>query len=139
MELKNLEIKKYQFFSITFFGLFIIGTFFPWFDATGLKTVQGTLILSSLFPAGIIAVFIFFGLNFVAIIRNSGVFVHTLNILPTVALALLTVRLVAKYDEWPLGYGFYISVVSLALSFLFCFLNVLFFQHKSNESIPLDD
>ena len=139
MELKNLEIKKYQFFSISFFGLFIIGTFFPWFDAQGLKTVQGTLVFSSLFPAGIIAVFIFFGLNFIAIIRKSGVFVHTLNSLPLVALALLAVRIVAKYDELPLGYGFYISTVSLTLSFFFCFLNILFFQHKSNEAIPLDD
>lgn len=139
MELKNLEIKKYQLFSIAFFGLFLIGMFFPWFDATGLKTVQGTLVLSSLFPAGIVAVILFFGINFIAIIRKSSIFIHGLNLLPLAALALLTVRIFAKYDEMPLGYGFYISTVSLALAFLFCFLNVLCFEGKNNESIPLDD
>lgn len=138
MKFENLEIKKYQLFSIAFFGLFLIGVFFPWFHEAGLKTVRGTLVLSSLFPAGIVAVIIFFGINFMAIIRKSSIFIHGLSLLPLVALALLTVRIFGKYDEFPLGYGFYISVVSLALAFLFCFLNVLCFERKINESIPLD-
>lgn len=139
MKFENLEIKKYQLFSIAFFGLFLIGVFFPWFHEAGLKTVRGTLVLSSLFPAGIFAVILFFGINFMAIIIKSNAFIHALNVFPLIAIALLTVRILGKYDEFPLGYGFYISVVSLALAFLFCFLNVLCFKRKINESIPLDD
>ena len=138
MELEKSEIKRYHFFSIAFFALFLIGMFFPWFSAIGTKVIQGTLILSSLFPAGIIAILIFLGINFIAIMQKNNVFICMFNTLPLASLALLTMRLVAKYDEMPLGFGFYISIISLALSFLFCFLNILYFESKSNAPIPLD-
>lgn len=134
----KLEIKKHQLFSIAFFGVFLIGLFFPWFDALGIKVISGTLILSSLFPIGIIAVVAFSVLNFITIVLKNSIYIHIANIYPLIVLALLTLRLVGKYDEFSLSYGFYISLISLALSFIFCVADILCFERKSNVSISLE-
>lgn len=128
----KLEIKKYQLVSMFFFGIFLIGLFFPWFNDIGLKVINGTLLLSSLFPYGIILVLIFLGINFIAITLKNSIFFHVLNIVPLAALALLSLRLVAIYDEMPLGYGFYISMISLALTFVFNVVNILRYNKSSN-------
>ena len=134
----RIQIKKYHLISLLFFGMFLIGLFFPWFSDIGLKVVHGTLLLSSLFPAGIIIVLIFLGINLFAIMQNSRVFIHLLNILPLAALALLSLRLVEKYDEMPLGFGFYFSMISLGLTFVFSIVNILRFN-KPGDLIILEN
>ena len=119
-----------------FFGVFLIGLFFPWFSDIGLKVIHGTLLLSSLFPYGVILVLVFLGINLITITRKSRIYLHAINILPLTALALLSLRLVAKYDEMPLGFGFYISMISLALTFVFCIVNILRFNKSSNLIKP---
>lgn len=138
MKFDKLEIKRYQLFSIAFFGAFLIGLLFPWFNQLDIKVVSGTLILSSLFPIGIIAVAAFSVLNFITIVLKNNIYIHIANIYPLIVLALLTLRLIGKYDEFSLSYGFYISIISLALSFIFCVANILCFERKSNASISLD-
>lgn len=135
MKLKNLEIKKYQLFSIAFFGLFLLGLIFPWFDALGIQIVPGTLILSSFFPIGLIAVLSFIALNMVTIIYKNNVYIHIANLYPLIVLAMLTLRLIGKYDEFTLSYGFYISMIALALSFAICVANILCFKRKCNSPI----
>lgn len=132
----KIQIKKFNLISMIFFGTFLIGLFFPWFSDVGLKVINGTLLLSSLFPAGIIIVLIFLGINLFAIMQNSRVFIHLLNILPLAALALLLLRLVEKYDEMPWGFGFYISMISLGLTFVFSIVNILRFN-KTGDLINL--
>ena len=128
----KIEIKMYQLLSIFFFGIFLIGLFFPWFSDIGLKVIHGTLLLSSLFPYGIILVLVFLGINLITITRKNRIYLHAINILPLAAFALLSLRLVTKYDEMPLGFGFYISMISLALTFVFCIVNILRFKKNSN-------
>lgn len=137
MKLKKLEIKKYQLFSIAFFGAFLIGLIFPWFNALDIKIVPGTLILSALFPFGIIAVFAYIALNLITVIFKNNVYIHIANLYPIIVLALLTLRLVGKYDEFSLSYGFYISIISLALTFIFSVANIICFKKESNVSITL--
>ena len=133
MKLKKSEIKKYQLFSIAFFGLFLIGFIFPWFDALGIQIVSGTIIISRFFPFGLIAVLFFIVLNLVAIIFKNNVYIHIANLYPPIALALLSFQLIGKYDEFTLSYGFYISMISLALSFFFSFLNILYLKERARN------
>lgn len=133
----KLEIKKYQLLSIAFFGAFLIGSIFPWFNALDIKIVSGTLILSALFPLGIIIVIAFIALNFITIVLKNSIYIHIANIYPLIVLALLTMRLVGKYDEFSLSYGFYISVISLALAFIFGIMNIIFFKNEIIRSFSL--
>ena len=135
MKLKNLEIKKYQLFSIAFFGIFLIGLIFPWFNALNISVVKGLIIISKFFPFGLIAVIAFVTLNLVTIIFKNNVCIHMANLYPPIALSLLAIKLIKSYDEFTLSYGFYISMIALALSFAFCVANIICFKRTCNASI----
>ena len=133
----KLKIKKYQLFSIAFFGAFLLGLLFPWFNALNINIVHGALILSAFFPIGIITVIAFIALNLITIVFKNNVYIHIANLYPLFVLALLTLQLVGKYDEFSLSYGFYISMISLALTFVFSVANIICFKKESNKSISL--
>lgn len=133
----KLEIKKYQLFSIAFFGAFLISLIFPWFNALNITSASGTIVLSAFFPIGLIAVAAFIALNFITVVFKNSVYIHIANLYPLVVLALLIMRLVGKYDEYSFDYGFYISMISLAFSFSFSIVNILFFEKAGNKLLSL--
>ena len=135
MKFKNLEIKKYQLFSIAFFGIFLIGLIFPWFNALNISVVKGLIIISKFFPFGLIAVIAFIILHLITIVFKNNVYIHMANLYPPIALALLALKLIGDYDEFTLSFGFYISMTALALSFAFGVANIICFKRKGNVSI----
>ena len=133
----KFEIKKYQLFSIAFFGAFLISLFFPWFNIMDISVLSGTLLLSALFPFGIIAVTAYIALNLIAAAFKNNSYIHIANLYPLIALMLLIMQLAGKYNEYSLSYGFYISIICIALAFIFSIVNIAFFEKKGNRLISL--
>ena len=116
---------KYQIVSIIFFTIFFISLFFPWQYAPGLKIREGTLVLSSLFPIGILAVAVFVVINIITIVKNSKLYLHLINLVPLIVLFILSIRMHLHLDE-NVGAAFYISIISLVLSFIFYLVFIIF-------------
>lgn len=122
--MKNLYSSKYQIISLVFFAVFFISLFFPWQYAPGVKIRPGTLILSSLFPIGILAVAVFIIINIITIAKANKLYLHIINLTPLVVLFALSIRMHLHLDE-AVGIAFYVSIISLMLSFVFCLVNII--------------
>lgn len=123
MAMQNFSKIKYQIVSIGLFAVFFISLLFPWYYVPGLKTRPGTLILSSLFPLGVLAVAAFIIINIVTIAKASKLYLHVINLIPPIVLLILSIRMYLYLDEG-IGIAFYISITSLVLSFVFYLINL---------------
>lgn len=133
--MKKINNIKYKGISLAFFAVYFITLFPKWYDI-GDKTQPGTLVLSTLFPCGIIAISLFVIFNIVFFVRANKLYiqiiVHITNILALIVLILLSIRLVNYWDGFSsLCFSFYISNLSLILSLIF-YIADLFKMYKIN-------
>lgn len=122
---KNSNIKL-QLISLIFFAIYFIGLFFPWFSAPEIKSRHGTLILTAMFPIGIISISTFIILNIISIVRLNKLYMHIINIFLLIILVILSLRLLINWgglSEY-ICLSFYISNSSIILSLIFYIINL---------------
>lgn len=130
--MKKIGNVKLQFVSLIFFAIYFIGLFSSWFSASGTKSIHGTLILSGLFPIGIISISLFIILNIISIIKLNKLCFHIINILSLIILIILSIRLLINWGGFSshLCLGFYISNLSIIFSLIF-YISNLFNLYKN--------
>ncbi len=131
---KKIESLNLQFVSLFFFAIYFIGLFSPWFSVTGIKSIYGTLILSSLFPVGIISIILFIMFNIICIARSNKLYLHIINISLLILLIILSIRLLVNWGGFSkyLCLGFYFSNSSIFVSLIFYIANLFDLQKKTN-------
>lgn len=122
--MKKINDIKFQLVSLAFFVIYFIGSFFPWFSSPGVKSIDGTLIFSALFPIGIVSVILFIVLNVISIIKIDKLYIHITNILLLTILIILSLKLLIKWGGFSefLCFNFYISNLSIVISLIFYIL-----------------
>lgn len=125
--MKKISNVKLQFVSLIFFIIYFIGLFPIWFSVEGVKSINGTLILSALFPVGIVSVFLFITLNIITIFRFNKLYLHIIGILSLVILIALSIRLLANWGGFSefISLWFYISNSALIFSLIFYVANLV--------------
>lgn len=130
--MKKISNVKLQFVSLIFFIIYFIGLFPIWFSVEGVKSINGTLILSALFPVGIVSAILFIVLNIITIFGFNKLYLHIISILSLVILIALSIRLLVNWGGFSefISLWFYISNSALIFSLIFYVAN-LFNLHKN--------
>ena len=119
--MKKIDDINLRFVSLAFFIIYFIGLFFPWFSSPNVKSIQGTLVFTSLFPIGIVSAILFIILNVILIIGIDKLYIHFINIISLLILVLLSLRLFIVWGGFSkfLCIGFYVSNLSIIISLIF--------------------
>lgn len=112
---------KYQLISVIFFVIYFIGLFPSWFSSEGVKSINGTLILSALFPLGILSAVLFVLFNIITVLGINKLYLHIISVLSLIILISLSIKLLVNWGGFSefLSLWFYISNSALILSLIF--------------------